>query len=86
MAKTKGIFESSELSGWTMHGKTGSAFPRTTLEPHLTTLLTFNGLPDITFIRVGDEEKPGESHERSITTAEHAIDRYATTRWSRAAA
>jgi FMN-dependent NADH-azoreductase len=64
----------------------GSAYPSTTLEPHLTTLLTFNGLPDITFIRVGDEEEPGESHERSITAAEHAIDRYATTRWSRAAA
>ena len=27
--KTKGIVESTELSGWTIHGKTGSAFPRT---------------------------------------------------------
>ena len=64
----------------------GSAFPRATLEPHLTTLLTFNGLLDLTFIRVGDEEKPGESHERSIAAAEQAIDRYAATRWHRTAA
>lgn len=59
----------------------GSGYPLATLEPHLQTLLTFNGLTDITFIRVGDEEKPGESHERSITAAEQAIDRYAAARW-----
>ena len=59
----------------------GSAYPRTTLEPHLTTVLTFNGLTDVTFIRVGDEEKPGESHERSIAAAELAIDRYVAARW-----
>ena len=64
----------------------GSAFPRATLEPHLTTLLTFNGLTDITFIRVGDEEKPGESHDRSIAAAEQEIDRYIAERWSRVAA
>ncbi len=63
-----------------------SAFPLATLEPHLTTLLTFNGLTDLTFIRVGDEEKPGESHDRSIVTAEQAIDRYVATRCSQAAA
>lgn len=64
----------------------GSAFPRTTLEPHLTTVLTFNGLTDLTFIRVGDEEKPGESHDRSIAAAEQAIDRYIAARWGRVAA
>lgn len=58
----------------------GEAFPRATLEPHLTTLLTFNGLTDVTFIRVGDEEKPGESHDRSILAAEQAIDRYIASR------
>ncbi|MGH8018822.1 MAG: FMN-dependent NADH-azoreductase [Opitutaceae bacterium] len=61
----------------------GSAFPRATLEPHLTTLLTFNGLTDLTFIRVGDEEKPGESHDRSIAAAEEEIDRYIVTRCGR---
>jgi Acyl carrier protein phosphodiesterase len=64
----------------------GSAFPLATLEPHLNTMLTFNGLTDLTFIRVGDEEKPGESHERSITAAEQEIDRYIATRYPRAAA
>lgn len=64
----------------------GSAFPRATLEPHLATLLTFNGLTDITFIRVGDEEKPGESHDRSIAAAEREIDRYVANRSQRAAA
>jgi Acyl carrier protein phosphodiesterase len=64
----------------------GSAFPLATLEPHLTTVLTFNGLADLTFIRVGDEEKPGESHERSIAAAEHEIDRYIAARHSRVAA
>ena len=61
----------------------GSTYPRATLEPHLTTLLTFNGLTDVTFIRVGDEEKPGESHGRSIAAAEREIDRYVRTRWPR---
>lgn len=64
----------------------GPAFPRATLEPHLATLLTFNGLTDITFIRVGDEEKPGESHDRSIVAAEQEIDRYVANRSHRAAA
>jgi FMN-dependent NADH-azoreductase len=64
----------------------GTAYPRTTLEPHLTTLLTFNGLTDVTFIRVGDEENPGESHDRSLANAEREIDRYVATRWSRVAA
>lgn len=64
----------------------GSSFPRATLEPHLVTLLTFNGLTDITFIRVGDEEKPGESHDRSIADAEQAIDRYVASRWRAIAA
>lgn len=64
----------------------GTAYQRTTLEPHLTTLLTFNGLTDVTFIRVGDEEKPGESHERSIADAEQAVDRYVASRWVPAAA
>ncbi len=64
----------------------GSAFPLATLEPHLTTMLSFNGLSDITFIRVGDEEKPGESHERSIAAAEQAIDRYIADRAIRAVA
>lgn len=61
----------------------GSSYPLATLEPHLNTVLTFNGLTDITFIRVGDEEKPGESHERSIAAAEQAIDRYVAGRWPR---
>jgi FMN-dependent NADH-azoreductase len=64
----------------------GAAFSQATLEPHLTTLLTFNGLTDITFIRVGDEEKPGESHDRSIAAAEREIDRYVANRSRRAAA
>lgn len=64
----------------------GSDYPRATLEPHLKTLLTFNGLTDITFIRVGDEEKPGESHDRSIAAADEQIDRYVEDRWIRVAA
>ncbi len=64
----------------------GAGFPLATLEPHLTTLLTFNGLTDLTFIRVGDEEKPGESHARSIAAAEQAIDRYVANRRDRPAA
>lgn len=64
----------------------GPAYSLATLEPHLTTILTFNGLTDITFIRVGDEEKPGESHERSIVAAEQEIDLYVARRWQRAAA
>lgn len=63
----------------------GAAFASNTLEPHLMTVLTFNGLTDITFIRVGDEEKPGESHDRAIAAAEQAIDRYIQSRWGGAA-
>ena len=64
----------------------GSDYPRATLEPHIRTLLTFNGLTDITFIRVGDEEKPGESHDRSIAAAEEQIDYYVLGRWVQTAA
>ncbi|HEX2101660.1 MAG TPA: NAD(P)H-dependent oxidoreductase [Candidatus Synoicihabitans sp.] len=58
----------------------GSSYPQATLEPHLTTLLHFNGLNDVTFIRVGDEEKPGDSLQQSIAAAEQEVDRYVTTR------
>ena len=59
----------------------GSAYELNTLEPHLTTMLTFNGLTDLTFIRVGDEEKPGESLQQSILAAEQEIDRFVASRW-----
>jgi FMN-dependent NADH-azoreductase len=64
----------------------GSFYAQNTLEPHVSTLLAFTGLTDATFIRVGDEEKPGESLRESLAAAEQAIDRYVTTRWRRAAA
>jgi FMN-dependent NADH-azoreductase len=44
------------------------------LEPHLTTLLTFIGLTDVTFIRAGYEEYQDDRAKRSLAAAERAVD------------
>lgn len=44
------------------------------LEPHLTTLLAFIGLTDVTFIRAGYEEYQDDRAQRSLAAAERAVD------------
>lgn len=45
------------------------------LEPHLTTVLNFIGLTDISFVRVGYEEYKDERFEKSLADAELTVDR-----------
>ena len=47
------------------------------LEPHLTTVLGFIGLTDVTFVRVGYEEFQDDRLKRSLAAAETSIDKIA---------
>ena len=47
------------------------------LEPHLTTVLGFIGLTDVTFVRVGYEEFQDERLKISLAAAETSIDELA---------
>jgi FMN-dependent NADH-azoreductase len=44
------------------------------LEPHLTTVLGFIGLPEVNFVRVGYDEFQDDRFKRSLATAEAAVD------------
>lgn len=47
------------------------------LEPHLSTLLGFLGMTDITFLRISDAEFKNEIYHRSVAAAESDLDRLA---------
>jgi FMN-dependent NADH-azoreductase len=52
----------------------GALFHLNHLEPHLQTLFGFVGLPNVTFVRVGDEEQGDDRLKQSLMAAEATLD------------